>query len=240
MMQFPKKCKFLHNLIMLHGGNIRIVGGYVRDLLLCKTNIDIDLVTDLPPEIIIEICKEHKLSFMTLGIDYGTITVIINNEKFEITSLRKDIKCYGRVAEVSFTKNWEEDAMRRDFTINGLYLDIDNNIYDYYSGISDLNNNKVRFIGDPITRIKEDYLRIMRYFRFLNIFDTVNIHDASLEAAITLSFNLNLISKERLKDELFKILSSSNPQISLQYIINYKILHNTELNFISNITSING
>ncbi len=145
---------------------IRYVGGCVRKSINNEKLDDIDLAINLPPNELINILKKNNINFFETGINHGTITVIIDDEKFEITSLRKDVTTDGRRAEVLFTKNWIEDASRRDFTINAIYSDYYGNIFDPYQGIKDLKKGEIRFIGDVEKRIKEDYLRILRYIRF--------------------------------------------------------------------------
>jgi len=145
---------------------LRFVGGCVRKLINDQIVDDIDLSINIKPETVIEILKKNNFNFYETGIDHGTITVVINNRSFEITSLRKDVQTDGRHAQVEYTKNWLEDASRRDFTINAIYADIDGNLFDPFNGRKDLINGLIEFIGDPATRIKEDYLRILRYIRF--------------------------------------------------------------------------
>ena len=145
---------------------IRFVGGCIRKLIQDEEIDDIDLSTNLKPEKVIEILKNNKINYYETGIDHGTITAVIQNQSFEITTLRKDTKTDGRHAQVEYTNNWLEDASRRDFTINAIYSDLDGNLFDPFSGKKDLKDGLVKFIGDPATRVKEDYLRILRYLRF--------------------------------------------------------------------------
>ena len=160
----------LFRVVERHGGVLRFVGGAVRDALKGLSGFDLDLATDLSPDELVEACDEEGLKTIPIGIKYGTVGVLINDEVLEVTSLRKDVKTDGRHAEVEFTDNWEEDASRRDLTINAVYADEKGNVFDYYNGISDLENGIVRFIGSPTVRIKEDYLRILRFFRFYSMF----------------------------------------------------------------------
>ena len=145
---------------------IRYVGGCVRKILKNEKVNDIDLATNLTPEQLMGICKKKNIKFYETGLKHGTITAIINDYKFEITSLRKDLKTDGRHADVVFTNDWKEDASRRDFSINSIYSDLQGNIFDPFNGKKDLENGKINFIGDAEKRIKEDYLRILRYIRF--------------------------------------------------------------------------
>ncbi|HJD59851.1 MAG TPA: CCA tRNA nucleotidyltransferase, partial [Rickettsia endosymbiont of Omalisus fontisbellaquei] len=148
-------------------GQARLIGGCVRDALLGKNSYDIDIATDLIPSEVTNILSKATIKVIPTGLKFGTITAILNNEKFEITTLRKDIECNGRHAKVVFTNDFAEDAARRDFTINALsYCPFKNEIYDYFDGFKDLQQEKVVFIGEALDRIKEDYLRILRFFRF--------------------------------------------------------------------------
>ena len=145
---------------------IRYVGGCVRKIINDQKVDDIDFAVNLNPNEISEIFKKNNIRFYQTGVEHGTITALINKKKFEITSLRKDISTDGRHAKVEFSKDWHEDASRRDFTINSIYADIDGNLYDPFNGKKDLENGEIKFIGDAQERIQEDYLRILRYIRF--------------------------------------------------------------------------
>ena len=147
---------------------IRYVGGCVRKILNNEKFDDIDLATNLKPNEVKESLTSNNINFFETGIEHGTITAHIDKKNFEITSLRKDISTDGRHAVVEFTKEWTEDALRRDFTINSIYADKEGNLFDPNDGVKDLENGKIEFIGDPEKRITEDYLRILRYVRFFN------------------------------------------------------------------------
>tara|TARA_Y100000590_G_scaffold299970_1_gene338183 strand:+ start:1 stop:1284 length:1284 start_codon:yes stop_codon:yes gene_type:complete len=186
---------------------LRFVGGCVRKLINDEIVDDIDLSTNKKPETVIEILKKNNINFYETGIDHGTITAVINNRSFEITSLRKDVKTDGRHAQVEYTNNWLEDASRRDFTINSIYADIDGNLFDPFNGKKDLNNGLIEFIGDPATRIKEDYLRIIRYIRFFLGYSR-NQHNKNTVKIIKQHLSgLKQVSKERQLQELKKIIS---------------------------------
>jgi len=186
---------------------LRFVGGCVRKIITDEMVDDIDLSTNLKPENVIEILKKNNINFYETGIDHGTITVVINKKSFEITSLRKDVKTDGRHARVEYTNNWLEDASRRDFTINAIYSDIDGNLFDPFDGKKDLNDGSIKFIGDPATRIKEDYLRILRYIRFFLSYSR-NQHDKSTVKTIKQNLSgLKKVSKDRQIQELKKIIS---------------------------------
>ena len=187
---------------------VRYVGGCVRKILNNENYDDIDLATNLDPHQIKECLIANNIKFFETGIKHGTITATIEKQNFEITSLRKDIATDGRHAEVLFTKDWNEDSSRRDFTINSIYADIDGNIFDPNDGANDLKNGIVRFIGNPEKRIKEDYLRILRYLRF---FSTYSLKDHQPEIKKSIMQNISGVvglSKERLLDEFKKIFKS--------------------------------
>jgi len=187
---------------------IRFVGGCIRKILKKEQVDDIDLATNLNPEKLSECLKKNKINFYDTGIKHGTITATINKKNFEITSLRKDISTDGRHAVVKFSEDWYEDAKRRDFTINSIYADYDGNLFDPFDGKKDLENGKINFIGDAEKRIKEDYLRILRYVRFFLNYSKFD-HDLNIKKIIKQNINgvINL-SKERLIDELKKIVKS--------------------------------
>ncbi len=194
----------------LNNCQIRFIGGCVRKALSNENIDDIDLAVDLTPEEVKLILKNNNIKFFETGIEHGTITAKINNEKLEITSLRRDIKSYGRHADVEFTKKWYEDAARRDFSINCIYADLEGNLYDPFEGKKDLKNGKVKFIGNAENRIREDYLRVLRYIRFFLDYSN-QPHDIDIQKKILKNISgINKISKERLLSELEKIFRSKN------------------------------
>ncbi len=188
---------------------IRYVGGCVRKILNNEKFDDIDLATNLKPNELKECLKKNNIEFFETGIDHGTITARIDEKNFEITSLRKDISTDGRHAVVEFTNEWKQDAVRRDFTINSIYADKDGNLFDPNDGVKDLENGKIEFIGDPAKRVKEDYLRIPRYIRF---FLNYSRQDHELTTKKIIKQNISgviKLSKERLLDELKKLVISN-------------------------------
>jgi len=187
---------------------IRYVGGCVRQILNNEKFDDIDLATNIDPEQIKKCLINNNINFHETGIEHGTITANIGEKNFQITSLRKDISTDGRHATVQFTDNWKEDASRRDFTINSIYADKEGNLFDPYDGVVDLKNGFVTFIGDPEKRIKEDYLRILRYVRFFLNYSKKK-HQSNVKKIIKKNITgvVNL-SKERLLDELQKLVVS--------------------------------
>ena len=189
---------------------VRFVGGCVRKSLSGEIIDDIDLATSLKPNEVKQRLAKNDIKVIDTGISHGTVTAILNKKKFEITTLRKDILTDGRHAKVEFTLNWTEDASRRDFTINAVYADIDGRIFDPLNGMSDLQIGKIKFIGSPEERIQEDYLRILRYFRFFTKYSKID-HDQETIQSIKKNINgINKISYERIFDELKKILLLKN------------------------------
>ena len=187
---------------------IRYVGGCVRKIINKENFDDIDLAVNLNPKDVCEALNKNDIKYYESGIEHGTITALINNIKFEITSLRKDVDTDGRHAKVEFSDNWKEDASRRDFTINAIYADIDGSLFDPFDGKKDLENGKILFIGNVEIRIKEDYLRVLRYIRFF-----LNYSKAKHEPSVIKIIKKNLagvssISPERLLDELQKLVRS--------------------------------
>ena len=205
----------IDQLWQIFGDNIRLVGGCVRDLLLQRPIADFDFASSLPPSKAQEILTKNYIKSLPTGLKYGTITALINDQAFQITTLRQDKDQKGRDCEVDFLEgskaNFAADAARRDFTINALYLCRQGFVYDYFSGFLDLENKEVKFIGLAKQRISEDYLRILRFFRFsCNYSDKFN--NEALQSCIELKAFLKQLSKERIRGELLKILSSQEKQ----------------------------
>jgi poly(A) polymerase len=212
------------SIIRLAGGVARIVGGAVRDAIIAKPNYDVDIATNLLPQQIIDILSKANIKVIPTGIKYGTVTALIANEKFEITTLRKDIKCNGRYAAVSFTDDFYQDAIRRDFTINALsYCPFARKIYDYTGGLEDLSNSRLVFIGPATERIQEDFLRILRFFRFSCDY-AKQLDIIGLNACIQLKEKLRLLSKERIKWEMDKLIISNNSPDILKKMFDNEIL----------------
>ncbi len=188
---------------------IRYVGGCVRKIIKDEKVDDIDLATNIEPSKVKQALENKKINYFETGIKHGTITAVIDNNKFEITSLRSDIKTDGRHAEIEFTNNWVKDAERRDFTINSIYADINGNLFDPFDGKKDLENGILKFVGDPEQRIKEDYLRILRYLRFFTVYSKKD-HQADIKKIIKKNIvGIKKLSSERLLDELKKIFKSN-------------------------------
>ena len=178
---------------------IRFVGGAVRDTLLGldkNDNWDIDVATTYTPEKVIEILENSHVKVIPTGLKHGTVSAVIDNKIFEITTLRHDVETFGRHANVEFHHNWEEDAKRRDFTLNALFANASGDVFDYTGGFKDLKAGKVRFIGDAKKRIKEDALRILRFFRFFALYGRGEMDKDSLNASLTSKTLLKTLSVE--------------------------------------------
>ena len=189
---------------------VRYVGGCIRKILNNEKVDDIDMATNLEPNIVCDVLNSNNINFYKTGIDHGTITAVVDEHKFEITSLREDVSTDGRHANVKFSKSWKKDASRRDFTINSIYSDVKGNLFDPYNGKDDLKKGFVNFIGDPDKRIKEDYLRILRYLRFFLTYSKKS-HDKDLIRKLKLNLNgVSKLSKDRLLDELKKLIKAEN------------------------------
>ena len=202
--------KKIFNIFNLNSINreIRFVGGCVRKILSKEKVDDIDLAINVEPSEVKKILDENGIKYIEVGIEHGTVIAQLNKQKFEITSLRRDVDTDGRHAKVEFTKNWYEDASRRDFSINSIYSDIDGNLFDPYDGKKNLKRGKIEFIGSADKRIKEDYLRILRYLRFFINYSKLD-HDIKIKKIIRQNLvGIKQISKERLLDELKKIFKS--------------------------------
>lgn len=219
-----KKVLRLFKVVERHGGVVRFVGGAVRDALKGIEGSDLDFATNLSPDELVEACTEEGLKTVAIGIKYGTVGVMIDDSLVEVTSLRKDIKTDGRHAEVEFTDNWEEDASRRDLTINAVYADEKGNVFDYYNGIEDLEKGVVRFIGSANQRIKEDYLRILRFFRFYSMFGVGEPDKKAVEACAENAENLKNLAMERIKEEMLKILLTKNAVKTIEVMQNNNIM----------------
>ncbi|MCL4679353.1 MAG: CCA tRNA nucleotidyltransferase [Alphaproteobacteria bacterium] len=189
------------------------VGGCVRNALLGLPVEDVDIATPLPPETVTERCTAKGITIIPTGIKHGTVTALIDGTHFEITTLRRDLETDGRRAEVGFTESWIEDAQRRDFTMNTLLADQAGKIFDPTGqGIDDLEARRIRFVGEPAQRIAEDYLRILRFFRFHAIYGKGDFDAQALEACCAAAAKIKTLSRERITQEFFKILASTNPR----------------------------
>ncbi|MBA8758643.1 CCA tRNA nucleotidyltransferase [Wolbachia pipientis] len=210
-MQVDHETSLIIDAIEEFGGEARLVGGCVRDSILQRDVHDIDLATNLLPNQTIKALKLRNIKTIPTGLKHGTITAVLNQRSFEITTLRHDVKCDGRHAKVEFTNNWQADASRRDFTFNALYADKHGHIYDYFGGIEDLKARRLNFIGNAEDRIKEDYLRILRAFRFHAKICVGDLSDEILNVCKKHSHMIQNLSGERIRDEILKLLECNDP-----------------------------
>ncbi|MBI1364149.1 MAG: CCA tRNA nucleotidyltransferase [Proteobacteria bacterium] len=192
-----------------------MVGGVVRDAILGIAANDVDIATAATPDVVIKQLGIKGITTHPTGIDHGTVTAVADGEKFEITTLRKDLATDGRHAEVAFTDQFEEDAARRDFTINAMYMSIDGDLLDFHGGRDDLAAGVVRFVGTPDARIQEDYLRILRFFRFFARFGKQAPDADTIRALYTHRSGMNQLSAERKTHEWWKLLSAENPVLAI-------------------------
>ena len=201
------------------------VGGCVRDILLDKKLSDLDIATKHKPEKVMELCQEKGFKVIPTGLDHGTVTVVVDDKVFEITTLRKDVETDGRRAIVAFSDSWKEDAARRDFTINTLLLDITGQVYDPTGqGVRDMERRAVIFVGNPDQRIKEDYLRILRFFRFYAYYGSGAPDANALKACKENSEKIPNLSRERISQEFFKIAASENSPDILKLMLDNNVL----------------
>ena len=207
----------------------RIVGGCVRDIILDHPSKDIDLATPFLPKKIIELLRKSDITAIPTGIKYGTVTAIYEDLKIEITTLRRDTNCQGRDTDVIFTDQWIEDAKRRDFTINAMYMDLDGRVYDYFNSLDDIKKPIVRFIGEPEQRIEEDHLRILRFFRFCARFGIASIDAASLNACVSQKDSLDKLSGERIHVEMLRLLDNQDAQEIIALMAEHGILDKLEI-----------
>ena len=206
------------------GGAARFVGGAVRNALLGEAVGEVDIATPLAPTEVMRRLKEAGLTAVPTGIEHGTVTAVSLRTPFEVTTLRRDVSTDGRRATVAFTTNWSEDAARRDFTINALYADEDGEVFDYFGGLGDLKARRVRFVGDATTRIREDYLRILRLFRFHAWYGKGELDAEAFTAASSEKSGLKLLSGERVQKELLRLLEAANPMPALKAMARASIL----------------
>ena len=232
-----KKIKFLpfwnkNNLVLklfnIFGEkNIKLVGGAVREALYNRKTEDLDFAINMKPNLVKKKLEENDIKFKDKSKGHGTISIFSKDCVIEITSLRKDIKTYGRKAKVGFINSFEEDAKRRDFTINSIYSDLDGNLFDPFDGLEDLEKNKIKFIGTPINRIKEDNLRLLRYFRFVGAYNNneKQLHLKSLNACINNFSKIKGLSKERVQIEFNKLILSENVSFALSVLKKNNLLN---------------
>lgn len=212
----------LHRAVSAQNGTICVVGGAVRDWLrgvgagVTSMPNDIDMATDLLPDTVLKIAEKLGIRAIPTGIEHGTITLLLAGKQVEVTTLRRDIICHGRHATVVFGRSYEEDAKRRDFTMNALYLSLDGVVHDYVGGLEDAQHNCLRFIGQAGKRIEEDALRILRFYRFIAQLEIQDIHPEAQAACQEYVAMIQHLSGERVQKELLKLLAAEKPQLALQ------------------------
>ncbi|PDT84756.1 CCA tRNA nucleotidyltransferase [Sinorhizobium sp. BJ1] len=205
-------------LLNADGGEVRVVGGAVRNSLLGLPAGDVDLATTWRPEDVAERAKAAGIKVVPTGVDHGTVTLVIDGTPYEVTTLRRDVATDGRRAEVAFGIDWKADAERRDFTINALYADAEGEIFDYVGGLPDIVSRTLRFIGSAAERVKEDYLRILRFFRFFAHYGQGRPDAEGLKACAQARTMLSTLSAERVWGEMKKLLKAEDPGRALLWM----------------------
>jgi poly(A) polymerase len=206
------------------GAEVRFVGGCVRDALAGRAVKDIDLASPDPPARTMALLRAAGLKAVPTGVAHGTVTAVADGQGFEVTTLRVDVRTFGRHAEVAFTDDWTADAARRDFTFNAMSASPDGTLYDYFGGRRDLAAGRVRFVGDAATRIAEDYLRVLRFFRFIAHFARTGPDEAALAACGAAAGSLDRLSGERVRNELLKLLAAPDPVPALRFMAGTGVL----------------
>ena len=201
---------------LLAPAELRLVGGCVRDAVLGIEAEELDMATTITPDIVMKRLQVASVNVKPTGIEFGTVTAILEGQPYEITTLRRDMECNGRHVKVIYSEDWQEDAARRDFTCNAMSLIMAGEIADLYTGVADAKAGIIRFVGEPAERIREDYLRVLRYFRFQAIYGKVWMDTATLAACGEAAANMDGLSGERIQKEMFKILASNNPASVIQ------------------------
>ncbi|CUX09899.1 CCA tRNA nucleotidyltransferase [Agrobacterium fabrum] len=210
--------KRIFALLNADGGEVRIVGGAVRNALMDLPVVDVDMATTLTPDVVVERAKAAGIKTVPTGIDHGTVTLVIDGEGFEVTTLRRDVETNGRHAQVAFGTDWQTDAERRDLTINALYANEKGEIIDLVDGLADVETRTVRFIGDAAMRISEDYLRILRFFRFFAHYGSGRPDADGLRASARAKDKLGTLSAERVWSETKKLISARDPSRALLWM----------------------
>ena len=206
------------------GTVVRFVGGCVRDAVLGKPAKDVDIATPDPPETVMALLERAGLKAVPTGIDHGTVTAVAAHQPFEVTTLREDVETDGRRAKVAFTDSWVADAARRDFTMNAMFCESDGTLYDPFGGWDDVLAGRVRFVGEADRRIREDYLRLLRFFRFHARYGQGAPEPGGLQAAAAHAPRLASLSGERVRDELLKLLDAPDPAPVTESLHRYDIL----------------
>ncbi|KRB50827.1 poly(A) polymerase [Rhizobium sp. Root708] len=206
------------DLLNADGGEGRVVGGAVRNSLMRLPVSDIDMATTLTPDVVMKRAEAAAIKAVPTGLAHGTVTLVISGKPFEVTTLRADVETDGRRAKVAFSNDWRTDAERRDLTINALYVDAEGEVIDLVGGLADIEKRSIRFIGDAATRIAEDYLRVLRFFRFFAYYGSGRPDADGLRAAAAARAKLKTLSAERVWSELRKLLSAPDPGRALLWM----------------------
>ena len=206
------------------GAEVRAVGGAVRNTLLGRPVTEVDLATPAAPDSVMRLATSAGLKTVATGLDHGTVTVIVDGVPFEVTTLRKDVETYGRHAKVAFTDDWEADARRRDFTINALYADGEGTLHDPLGGLADIASRRIRFIGDARARIREDFLRILRFFRLNAEYGAPPYEAEGLAACVAERKGLERLSPERVHKEVDRMLVADGALAALEAMFDYGLL----------------
>ena len=222
-MNEDKNIQVIFNIVKSANAKAWIVGGAIRDYLINQEIYDIDFVINIDINLFLENINKKNIKINATNIKYKTISIILNNKEYQITSFRKDLISFGRSAFVDFTHTLYEDAKRRDFTINALYLDEKGNLIDPFGGYKDIVNKKLRFIGDPICRIDEDHLRILRFCRFCGSFPIIDIDKNLKEKIIKKANKISILSNMRIRNELCKILMVTNFELCLSMLVELEL-----------------
>ena len=222
-MNEDKNIKIIFNIVKSANAKAWIVGGAIRDYLINQEIYDIDFVINIDINLFLENINKKNIKINSTNIDYKTISIILNNREYQITSFRKDLISFGRSAFVDYTHTLYEDAKRRDFTINALYLDEKGNLIDPFGGYKDIIDKKLRFIGDPISRIEEDHLRILRFCRFCGTFPIIDIDENLKAKIIKKTNNISRLSNMRIRNELHKILMVTNFELCLTMLVKLEL-----------------
>jgi tRNA nucleotidyltransferase (CCA-adding enzyme) len=228
-----KNLVHLNKIYNKNGYELRIVGGAVRDILSNKIPKDIDLASNATPKESLKLLTDNNIKVIQTGMSHGTITAHMDNDDYEITTLRIDKDTDGRHATIEYTKNWEEDAARRDLTFNAMSMDFNGVLYDYFEGHEDLKKGKAKFVGDTDKRVQEDYLRILRYFRFQGRTENPDFDSETLEKIKTNVAGLDNISGERIWLEMSKILSGNNLVTVIDAMVKTNVFYHIGLNKIN-------
>ncbi len=222
-MNEDKNIQIIFNIVKSANAKAWIVGGAIRDYLINQEIYDIDFVINIDINLFLENINKKNIKINATNIKYKTISIILNNKEYQITSFRKDLISFGRSAFVDFTHTLYEDAKRRDFTINALYLDEKGNLIDPFGGYKDIINKKLRFIGDPICRIEEDHLRILRFCRFCGTFPIIDIDKNLKEKIIKKAKKISILSNMRIRNEFYKILMATNFELCLSMLVTLEL-----------------